>query len=72
MTDTTAQGGTITEGGVVLVDPSTKSYTDTVNIAWAATILFMALLVVVSLMRAAKVKRQLREAEERRKGQVNG
>lgn len=59
MSDTTEQSGTVTEGGVVLVDPSTKSYTETVNIAWASTVVLLVLIVVVSLMRGAKVKRQL-------------
>ncbi|OOY28281.1 heme exporter protein CcmD [Thioclava sp. L04-15] len=72
MTDTTGQGTTVTDGGVVLVDPSTKSYTYTVNIAWGATILLLVLIVVVSLMRGAKIKRQLAEAEARRKGGFDG
>ncbi|KEO51938.1 heme exporter protein CcmD [Thioclava pacifica] len=72
MSDTTEQGTTVTEGGVVLVDPSTKSYTYTVNIAWGATILLLVLIVVVSMMRSAKIKRQLAEAEARRKGGSDG
>ncbi|OOY30726.1 heme exporter protein CcmD [Thioclava sp. F36-6] len=72
MSDTTGQSGTVTEGGVVLVDPSTKSYTETVNIAWASTVVLLVLIIVVSLMRGAKVKRQLAEAEARRKGGAHG
>ncbi|WP_417807717.1 heme exporter protein CcmD [Thioclava sp.] len=72
MTETTTTGTTITEGGVVLVDPSTKSYTYTVNIAWAATIGLLVVLVLVSLWQGARVKRTLAEAEARKGQKANG
>ncbi|MEX1662322.1 heme exporter protein CcmD [uncultured Thioclava sp.] len=72
MTDTTTTGTTITEGGVVLVDASTKSYAYTVNIAWAATIGLLVALVLVSLWQGARVKRALAEAEARKGRKSNG
>ena len=72
MTETAQTPGTITEGGVVLVDPSVKSYTDTVNIAWSATLILLIALVAISLWRSARVKRALAEAEARRERMSNG
>jgi heme exporter protein CcmD len=72
MSETTTTGTTITEGGVVLVDPSTKSYAYTVNIAWAATIGLLVVLVLVSLWQGARVKRALAEAEARKGRKSNG
>jgi len=48
--------------------PDLGKYGDTILAAYAATIILVAAIVVVSLIRSRKVKRQLAELEARRNG----
>lgn len=48
--------------------PDLGKYAETVLTAYAATIVLLAAIVVVSLLRARKTKRQLEELEARRNG----
>ena len=48
--------------------PDLGKYAETVLTAYAATIVLLAAIVIVSLLRANKTKRQLAELEARRNG----
>ena len=48
--------------------PDLGKYGETILTAYAATIILVAVIVVLSIMRARKVKRQLAELEARRNG----
>lgn len=48
--------------------PELGKYAETIMTAYAATIILVAAIVVLSIVRARKVKRQLDELEARRNG----
>jgi heme exporter protein D len=48
--------------------PELGKYADTIMSAYAATIILMGVLIVLSIARARKVKKQLAEIEARRNG----
>ena len=48
--------------------PELGKYAETIMTAYAATIILVAVIVVLSIVRARKVKRQLDELEARRNG----
>ena len=48
--------------------PDLGKYGETILTAYAATIILVAAIVVISIVRARKVKRQLAELEARRNG----
>ena len=48
--------------------PELGKYGETILSAYAATVILVAVIVVLSLVRARKVKRQLAELEARRNG----
>lgn len=48
--------------------PELGKYADTVLTAYAATIILMGVIIVFSVIRARKVKKQLKELEARRNG----
>jgi len=48
--------------------PDLGKYGETILTAYAATVILLAVIVVVSVVRARKVKRQLEELEARRNG----
>ena len=48
--------------------PDLGKYGETILTAYAATIILIAVIVVLSIVRARKVKRQLAELEARRNG----
>ena len=48
--------------------PDLGKYGETILTAYAATIILVAVIVVLSVVRARKVKRQLAELEARRNG----
>lgn len=48
--------------------PELGKYGETILTAYAATIVLVAVIVVLSIVRARKVKRQLAELEARRNG----
>ena len=48
--------------------PELGKYADTVLTAYAATIILMGVIIVFSVLRARKVKKQLKELEARRNG----
>jgi heme exporter protein D len=48
--------------------PDLGKYGETILTAYAATIILVAAIVVLSIVRARKVKRQLEELEARRNG----
>ena len=48
--------------------PELGKYGETILTAYAATVILLAVIVVVSVVRARKVKRQLEELEARRNG----
>lgn len=48
--------------------PDLGKYGETIMSAYAATIILVAAIVIVSLVRARKVKKQLAELEARRNG----
>lgn len=66
MSETTAQtdaGGAV---GTELArpDPSTRNYSETVNISWGMTLTLLIVLVAVTIWKGARVKRELAEQEE--------
>lgn len=48
--------------------PDLGKYGETILTAYAATIILLAAIIVVSLVRSRKIKRQLAELEARRNG----
>lgn len=48
--------------------PELGKYAETVLTAYAATIILMGVIIVLSVVRARKVKKQLEEIEARRNG----